>query len=113
VNTLAFLLTGDLPWVIFSVLISHLHPAMPWLSGPFLTAVVVFPTPLILLAMGIFYLWVYVSRSSASASSAASESGEEAANALATFDSSPRLNGQLSCTIPSLCTVDDAQRGLG
>jgi hypothetical protein len=113
VNTLAFLLTGDLPWVIFSVLISHLHPALPWLSGPLLTAIVVFPTPLILLAMGIFYLWVYVSRSSASSSSAASESGQEAAIPLATFDSSPRLNGQVSCTIPSLCTVDDAQRGLG
>jgi len=63
VNSAAFVLTGDLPWAFVLGLISHLHlPATP-LCGQILTAVQVFPAPLILLIMGIFYLWVYVQRS--------------------------------------------------
>jgi hypothetical protein len=63
VNTLALLLTSDLPWVLFSMLLSHLRPAMPWLSGPVLNALVVLPTPAMLLLMSILYLWLYASRS--------------------------------------------------
>ena len=63
VNAAAFVLTGDLPWVLVFGLIGHLRPATPWLSGRVLTAIAVFPAPTILLVMSIFYLWVYVSRS--------------------------------------------------
>jgi hypothetical protein len=65
VNTAGFVLTGDLLSAILRVLIDNAHlPAMK-LSMKTLTVVDVFPGPLILLIMGIFYLWVYVSRSSA------------------------------------------------
>jgi hypothetical protein len=63
VNTVAFVLTGDVPWAIIFGVISHLPPTTPWLSGWVLTAIVVFPVPTILLVMSIFYLWVYASRS--------------------------------------------------
>jgi riboflavin transporter FmnP len=64
VNAAAFVLTGDLPWVIFSVALGYLRPMMPWFSDTMLTAVVVFPAPMALLAMSIFYLWVYARRGS-------------------------------------------------
>jgi hypothetical protein len=63
VNAAAFVLTGDIPWAVIFGVISHLHPTAPWLSGWVLTAIVVFPAPTILLVMGIFYLWIYASRS--------------------------------------------------
>jgi Glycosyltransferase family 87 len=59
-NTAAFVLTGDLFWGIFLGILSHLHVSTTGLSGQILMAVQVFPAPLILLVMGIFYLWVYV-----------------------------------------------------
>ena len=65
INSAGFVLNGDLSWAIFFGLISHLRlPATP-LSGQILVAVQAFPAPLILLVMGIFYLWVYARRSSA------------------------------------------------
>jgi hypothetical protein len=60
VNTTALLLTGDLSWAIFFSLLSHLPFAPTWLSGKPLMALQVFPVPLILLIVGIFYLWAYV-----------------------------------------------------
>jgi hypothetical protein len=62
VNTLALVLTSDLPWIFFSILISHLRPAMPWLHGSIVNMLVVFPAPTILLIMSIFYLWLYAAR---------------------------------------------------
>jgi hypothetical protein len=111
VNTLAFLLTGDLPWVIFSGLISHLHPAMPWLSGPFLTAVVVFPTPLILLAMGIFYLWVYVSRCLAIDGPLEAGSRRQGQIEPESLDSVIHRGTPLSCMIRQLRRIPAAQGG--
>jgi hypothetical protein len=67
VNTAGFVLTGDLSWGILSVFVGNLHLPATMLSVKILTAVEAFPVPLILLVMGIFYLWVYVSRSNASA----------------------------------------------
>jgi len=60
VNAAGFIITGDLPWVIFLILLSKLHLS---------TAELVLPVPLILLAMSIFYLWVYVRRCSTPAPS--------------------------------------------
>jgi hypothetical protein len=65
VNAAAFVVTGDMPWAVIFGVISHLRPTTPWLSGWILTAIVVFPAPTVLVLMGIFYLWVYWSRSSA------------------------------------------------
>jgi hypothetical protein len=73
VNSAGFVLTGDIPWTIALGLIRNLHLSTVGFSGQVLRAALVLPTPLILLVMGIFYLWVYVSRSSVSA--AAVESG--------------------------------------
>jgi uncharacterized membrane protein (UPF0136 family) len=67
VNAAAFVLTGDLSWAIILGIISSLHLNTAGLAGQILTAVQVFPTPLILLVMSVFYLWVYVRRSSAHA----------------------------------------------
>jgi hypothetical protein len=59
VNAAGFLLTGDLTWAILLGLIDHLHMSAPGLSGQILIAMQVFPAPLILVVMGVFYLWVY------------------------------------------------------
>jgi hypothetical protein len=68
VNTAGFVLTGDIPWAIVLGLINKLHPSPAGLSGKILIAVQVFPAPLILLLMSVFYLWVYARRCSAHAS---------------------------------------------
>ena len=62
VNIAGFVLTGDLLWAILLGLINNLHLPSTRLTGQMLTAVQVFPVPLILLVMGVFYLWVYVRR---------------------------------------------------
>jgi hypothetical protein len=65
VNTAGFVLAGDIPWIVFLSLIDKLHLPATRLSGRILTAVQVFPVPLILLTMSVYYLWVYVRRCSA------------------------------------------------
>jgi hypothetical protein len=64
VNTAGFVLAGDIPWIIFLSRVDKLHVPASSLSGQILVAFQVFPVPLILLAMGIFYLWIYVRRCS-------------------------------------------------
>jgi hypothetical protein len=60
VITAGFVLTGDIPWAILLRLISILYLPATGLSGQILMALHIFPVPLILLVVGIFYLWVYV-----------------------------------------------------
>ena len=55
-------LTGDIPLAILNILASNLYVGTSGLSGQVLTVVLLRPASLILLAMGIFYLWVYVRR---------------------------------------------------
>jgi hypothetical protein len=55
-------LTGDIPWAVFFGLLSKLNFHANALTGKMLVAVQIFPVPLILLLMGIFYLWIYVRR---------------------------------------------------
>jgi hypothetical protein len=58
----AFVLTGDIPWAIALRIIHYIHlPATPYL-GKILVAVQILPIPLILLAVCLFYLWVYAHR---------------------------------------------------
>ena len=65
VNAAAFVLTGDLLWSVFYAFITTLRLPAAGLSGRMLTAAQLFPAPLILLVMAIFYLWIYARRCSA------------------------------------------------
>ena len=56
-----FFLTGAVPWAVFLRLIGHLRTSTAF-GGEILLAAKVVPVPLILLAIGIFYLWVYLRR---------------------------------------------------
>jgi len=62
VNASGFALTGDLTWAIILGPLSNLHLALTRQAGQILIAALVLPVSLILLAMAIFYLWVYVRR---------------------------------------------------
>jgi hypothetical protein len=58
-TTAGFVLTGDIPWAIFFGVISKVHLPAYALTEKLLMAVQIFPVPLILLVIGVFYLWVY------------------------------------------------------
>jgi hypothetical protein len=58
-TTIAFILNGDIPWMIFLRTIGALHLSQDGPYGRLLTAIWDFPVPLSLLALGVFYLWVY------------------------------------------------------
>jgi hypothetical protein len=63
VTTAGFVFNGDIFFaIVIRILTSHLPATV--LSGQIQAAVLVFPAPLILLVMSIFYLWVYVRRCS-------------------------------------------------
>jgi len=74
VSTAAIVSTADIPLTILLALTRNLHISTVGISGKMLTVVLTRPVPLILLAMGIFYLWIYVRR--ASTADAAAEPGE-------------------------------------
>jgi hypothetical protein len=65
VTAAGFVLNADIPWVIFLALIKTFHAPTTGLAGKILIGVQVFSAPLILLVMGIFYLWIYARRSAA------------------------------------------------
>jgi hypothetical protein len=62
VNSGGILLTGGIPWAIFLQLIKFLHLSKVGLSDQLTIYLQVLPVPLILLVIGVFYLLVYVSR---------------------------------------------------
>jgi hypothetical protein len=64
VSTAGIVLTSDFPLLLSMVLTKNMHVSTAGLSRLTLTDVLMRPTPLILLAMGIFYLWIYVRRDS-------------------------------------------------
>jgi hypothetical protein len=74
VNTAGVVSTGDIPLTILQILTKNMHLSTAGLSGQVLTVVLMQPTPLILLAMSIFYLWIYMRRDPAR--DATAESGE-------------------------------------
>jgi hypothetical protein len=74
VNTAGFILTGDLTWAILLGLIGRLHLAATGFSGWLSTALQVFPAPLMLFAMAIFYLWVYAREGLSSAHESGAQS---------------------------------------
>jgi hypothetical protein len=70
-TTAAFVLTGDLTWAILLGLMNHVYPVATGVSAQILMAVQVFPPPLILLVLGVFYLWAYARRAPQSTSETA------------------------------------------
>jgi hypothetical protein len=62
INFAALTLTGDLPWVVILNFIGHLPATSSEFTKQMAIAVQVMAAPLILLVMGIFYLWVYARR---------------------------------------------------
>ena len=62
VTTAGIVATADLPLIIFLSLTGNMHIPTAGLSGQVLTVALARPIPLILLVMGIFYLWIYLRR---------------------------------------------------
>jgi len=58
-TSVAFVLNGDLPWVVFLAFLTRRHLSGVNFSSRLLLAVWDFPVPLSLLAMGVFYLTVF------------------------------------------------------
>jgi len=61
-NTAGIVVTGDIPSAILLILTRNLSLSPEGFAGKILTVLLLEPAPLILLAMGIFYLWVYLRR---------------------------------------------------
>jgi uncharacterized membrane protein len=59
-TTAGIVATADIPLIILLILTGNLHISTAGLSGQILIAVLMRPVPLILLAMSIFYLYVYL-----------------------------------------------------
>ena len=59
-NSAAFVLCGDLPWIAMMGIVGHFHFSSQSHSEQILRAIFVYPSPLILLALATFYVWVYV-----------------------------------------------------
>jgi hypothetical protein len=61
-NTAGFLVTGDIPSMILILLTRNMPLSTTSFFGKIETILLVRPDTLILLAMAVFYLWVFVSR---------------------------------------------------
>jgi hypothetical protein len=107
VTTAGIVLTSDLPWVILLALIGKLHLPATRLSGQLVMAVQVFPVPLLLLILGAFYLWIYVSRSSAPAASRDSGNPSGTETAPRQFDAGVDMKRSLCSVISSVRAVPD------
>jgi hypothetical protein len=59
-NTAGFVLTGDVPLASLSIIANKLHVKTTGIMGKIMTVVLLRPASLILLVMGVFYLWVYL-----------------------------------------------------
>ncbi|MFY9856014.1 MAG: glycosyltransferase family 87 protein [Terracidiphilus sp.] len=62
VTTAGIAATADLPLIIFLALTKNLRISTDGLSAQMLSVIIARPVPLILLAMSVFYLWVYLRR---------------------------------------------------
>jgi hypothetical protein len=61
-NSAAILFTGDIPLALLVSLTKDVHMGTGGIARQIITVMLLRPVPLILLAMGIFYLWVYMRR---------------------------------------------------
>ncbi len=62
VTTFQILLTSAIPWAIFLALIKRVHAPQPGWGTQCVIALQVLPAPLILLVVGVFFLWMYLRR---------------------------------------------------
>jgi hypothetical protein len=60
VTAAGLVLTGDISLVLLSLLSDHWHTGLAGISQQMLTLVLTRPASIILLAMGVFYLWIYL-----------------------------------------------------
>ncbi|MGO9316368.1 MAG: glycosyltransferase family 87 protein [Terracidiphilus sp.] len=81
-STAAIVSTADIPLAILLTLASNMHISTTGLPNQILAYVLMRPTPLILLAMSIFYLWIYMRRASPLDATARREDPEETPLAL-------------------------------
>ncbi len=77
VTAAAFVITGELTWVIILGILNNLPPAASVLEVTIVTAVQVLPVPLTMLAMGLFYLRMYARNGLSSMTAEMPESVEE------------------------------------
>jgi hypothetical protein len=73
VSAAGVLVAGDLPWAILFGMIDNVAWLRTGLPGRLIVVFQIYAVPLILLAVGVFYLWAYVSRSEAPPSVSRSE----------------------------------------
>jgi hypothetical protein len=59
-NTAGVVLSGDIPSAILIIFANYLKVDATGILGRILTVVLMRPVPLVLLAMGFFYLWIYL-----------------------------------------------------
>jgi len=62
VTAAGLVLTGDIPLAILGTFSNNLHVSTTGIFGKMLTVVLIRPASLILLVVGIFYLWMYLRR---------------------------------------------------
>jgi hypothetical protein len=76
-TSLGSVCSSTIPMQLLAIFTTSLRASVSGLSGKVLTILVCRPAPLILLAMGVFYLWVYVRHNFARSSGQACSSVEE------------------------------------
>jgi hypothetical protein len=76
VTTAGLVLTGDIPLAILSNLANDLRVGTAGIFGKILTVVLLRPASIILLVMGIFYLWMYLRRTAMTSTAESEEPNE-------------------------------------
>jgi hypothetical protein len=92
ISTATLVAVGDIPMAVYLVPTRNIHNSATGLSGQILTVLTARPIPLVLLIMGVFYLWVYVRRTPGLEASTGSKSSNQEPLAPAPLESgSPTL----------------------
>jgi hypothetical protein len=96
-----FALTGDISWTMIFWFVNHLHLPAAGARGWILTALHVFPAPLILLVMSVLYLWAYArnARAGNDGEGAREVIGGGRMAACAGIDRKPKRGTRLFCWI--------------
>jgi hypothetical protein len=58
ITTVGVVLTGEIPWALLVAVINKFQMPTTGFAGEMMTAVQIFPVPLILLTIAVFYLWI-------------------------------------------------------
>jgi len=82
VNTAGLVLTGDIPLAVLGILANNLHVSTAGIYGKVLTVLLMRPASLILLVMGVFYLWEYLRRAQETGCGLAQTTPERSQSAL-------------------------------